>query len=239
MNAESLDHDHENPLDTPAKPNPAAPRKPRVAFRVVLGILLVVGMLSGWAAMGRQKAGKQAEAIERLLQAGARVYFDYQWKQGSPVADAVPPEAAWVRRLLGDDMLNRAVAVDLRGVEQPDTVANSLLLLPYLYHVNAANTPLSDAALDVLRRMPGLTELDLQGTRITDASSTNLARVTQLTTLSLARTTISDRSLPILAGLQHLQRLDLSGTPVTIAPLNRFRTQLPKCQVLSSDDGKT
>lgn len=229
MNAGSID----NPLDTLGT---AASRKPRIAFRIALGILLVVGMLSGWVAMGRQKAGKQAEAVETLVRAGARVYFDYQWKQGSPVADAVPPEAAWARRLMGDDMLNRAVAVDLRGVEQPDTVAGSLLLLPYLHHVNAANTLLSDASLDVLRRMPGLTELDLQGTRVTDAGIANLASLTRLTTLSLARTTISDRSLPTLAGLRRLQHLDLSGTPMTSATLNRFRAQLPQCQVLSNDE---
>jgi hypothetical protein len=209
-----------------------ASRKPRIAFRVVLGILLVIGMLSGWVAMGRQKAGKQAEAIETLLRAGARVYFDFQWHQGSPVADAAPPEAAWARRLVGDDMLNRAVAVDLRGVEQPDTVAESLLLLPYLYHINAANTPLSDASLDVLRRMPGLTELDLQGTRVTDAGIANLASLTRLITISLARTAISDRSLLILAGLRRLRHLDLSGTPVTIAALTRFRVQWPQCRVI-------
>ena len=192
-------------------------RKPRIALRVVLGIVLVVGMLSGWVAMGRQKAGKQAEAIAVLQQAGARVYFDYQWNQGSPIADAVPPEAAWARRLMGDDMLNRAVAVDLRGVEQPDAVAQSLLLLPYLYHINAANTRLSDASLDVWRRMPGLKELDLQGTQVTDAGVANLASLTQLTTVSLAR------------------------TPVTPAALTRLRPDCPSVgsEEMTNDEGRS
>ena len=144
----------------------------------------------------------------------------------------MPPEAAWARRLVGDDMLNRAVAVDLRGVEQPDTVAESLLLLPYLHHVNAANTRLSDASLDVLRRMPGLTELDLQGTRVTDAGIANLASLTQLTTLSLARTTVTRP--PAFAGLRPCNSRPVR-TPVTSAILNRFEPN-DECQVLSNEE---
>ncbi|MHB0955111.1 MAG: leucine-rich repeat domain-containing protein [Pirellulaceae bacterium] len=211
--------------------HPPESRRPRIMLRVVLGVLLVVGMLSGWVAMGRQKAGKQAEAIETLVQAGARVYFDYQWKQGAPVADAVPPEARWVRRLMGDAMLDRAVAVDLRSVEQPDVIAQSLLLLPYLYHINAANTPLSDASLDVWRRLPGLTELDLQNTQVTDTGVADLVNLTQLTTLSLARTRITDESISTLSRLWHLQQLDLSGTLVTDAARKRLRARLPRCRV--------
>ena len=116
------------------------PSRPRVFARVFVGIVLVIGMAAGYIAMGRQKTAKQAEAIDALVQAGGRVYFDYQWHAGEPVPDAVPPQAAWVGLLVGDAKLNRAVAVDLRGVEQPDALARPLLILPYLRHIHAADT---------------------------------------------------------------------------------------------------
>jgi hypothetical protein len=149
-------------------------------------------MLAGWAAMGVQKAGRQAEAVAALQVAGASVYFDYQWKDGQPVLGVAPPEARWLRRLLGDDLFDRAVAVDLRRTEDPDALAHHLLLLPYLTHINAADTPLTDASLTIWCRMPGLTSLDLQGTRITAAGLQPLRRMPGIKQLLLARTAVAE-----------------------------------------------
>ena len=66
-------------------------------------------------------------------------------------------------------MLDQAVAVDLREVEQPDAVAQSLLLLPYLHTVRADDTALSNASLTLWSGTPGLTHLNLAGTQVTDA----------------------------------------------------------------------
>ena len=218
-----------DPEDATIDANP--PRRPRILVRAFVGVVLVICMAVGYIAMGRQKAAKQAEAIDAVVQAGGRVYLDYQWHSGEPTTNAKAPQAGWVRRLVGDVMLDRAVAVDLRGVEQPDAVAKSLLLLPYLRHINAGNTALSDASLSVWRRMPGLTGLDLQGTRITDAGVENLAYLAQLTTLSLARTAISDKAVLALSRLKRLERLDLSGTQITPDAVSRLREMLPKCRV--------
>jgi hypothetical protein len=153
---------------------------------------LVLGMLAGWAAMGIQKAGRQADAVAALRAAGASVYFDYQWKDGQPVSNATPPEAAWLRSLLGDDFFDRAVAVDLRQTADPDALAHHLLLLPYLTHINAADTRLTDAALAIWCRMPGLTSVDLQGTRITAAGIQPLRRMPYLKQLRLERTAVAE-----------------------------------------------
>jgi len=199
--------------------------------RVIVGIVLVVGMAAGYIVMSRQKAAKQAEAIHAVVQAGGRVYLDYQWKDGQPVPDAKPLQAKWLRQLVGDTMLNRAVAVDLRGIEQPDAVARCLPLLPDLRHIIAADTPISDESLVTWRRMPGLTGLDLQGTQITDAGVEHLAHLLQLTTLSLARTAVSDTSVVPLSRLRRLERLDVTGTLVSKDAVNRLRALLPKCHV--------
>jgi hypothetical protein len=178
---------------TPSPPSvPVAAGKPRAGLRAAIGVVLVIGMLAGWAAMGIQKAGRQAEAVAALQAAGASVYFDYQWKDGRPVPGVSPPEARWLRRLLGDDLLDRAVAVDLRRTEDPDALAHHLLLLPYLTHINAADTPLTDTSLAIWCRLPGLTSLDLQGTRITAAGIQPLRRMPDLKQLSLARTAVAE-----------------------------------------------
>lgn len=212
------------------------PRQPRVVLRALVGVALVIGMAAGYVAMGRQKAVRQAEAIDVVVQAGGRVYLDYQWQAGEPVPDAQPPQAAWIRRLIGNTLLDRAVAVDLRGVEQPDDMARSLLLLPYVCHIRADDTTLSDTSLSLWRGKLGLTGLDLQGTRVTDTGVESLSRLTQLTTLSLARTAVSDESISSLARLKRLKLLDLSGTQVTSDAVGRLRGLLPKCRVRMTDD---
>lgn len=186
-----------NDLSTPesSEANAAEPAdagKPRAAWRAAIGVFLVLAMLAGWAAMGVQKARRQAEAVAALRAAGASVYFDYQWKKGQAVPDAVPPEAPWLRRLLGDDFFDRAIAVDLRKTTDPDALAHHLLLLPYLTEINAADTPLTDASLAVWCRMPGLTSVDLQGTQITAAGLQPLRRMPYLKQLLLARTAVAE-----------------------------------------------
>ncbi len=201
----------------------SSPARPRVSLRVLVGAALVIGMAAGYIAMGRQKALRQAEAIEVVRQAGGRVYLDYQWRDGQPVPEAPPPYAAWLRRLVGDTMLNHAVAVDLRGAQLSVAVARSLLLLPYLHHINAADTVVADDTLALWCRMPGLKSLDLQGTPITDAGMEHLGRLPQLTTLSLARTAVSDRSVPALSRLRRLQQLDLANTAISPEGMRQLR----------------
>lgn len=166
--------------------------KPRAGLRAAIGILLVLGMLAGWAAMGIQKARRQADAVAALRAAGASVYFDYQWKNGQPVPNATPPEAAWLRSLLGDAFFDRAVAVDLRQASDPDALAHHFLLLPYLTHINAADTRLTDSSLAVWRRLPGLTSVDLSGTRITAGGIQPLRRMPNLKQLRLERTAVAE-----------------------------------------------
>ena len=176
----------------PAQSPPDVDGKPRAGLRAAIGVLLVLGMLAGWAAMGIQKAGRQADAVAVLRAAGASVYFDYQWKDGQPVPHGTPPEAAWLRRLLGDDFFDRAVAVDLRQTSDPDALAHHLLLLPYLTHINAADTRLTDVSLSFWRRMPGLTSIDLSGTQITAAGIQPLRRMPNLKQLRLERTVVAE-----------------------------------------------
>lgn len=233
IDSSHIPDDSDDMVGEPAEAANAAsvPARRAIFTRTSVGVLLAVCIAAGYLAMGRQKALRQAEAIDVVVQAGGQVYLDYQWQGGKPVPDAEPPQAAWVRALVGDTMLNRAVAVDLRGVQRPDDIAPSLLLLPYLLHIRADDTRLSDASLAVWRQKAGLKSLELPGTQVTDAGVESLGRLTQLSFLSLARTAVSDKSIPVLVRFRRLERLDVSGTHITSDAVDSLRAQLPKCQV--------
>ncbi len=214
--------------------NPAAePKsKPRVALRVIVGVLLVAGMLGGWAVMGMQKARKQVEAIQAVTAAGGVVYLDYQWKNGQPLANGRPRQAAWLRSLLGPENLDRAVAVDLRSAQHPADLVSWLPLMPHLVDLNARGTPLADVALAKICSLVALTSLDLAGTAVTDDGIRQLRRLTQLTSLTLASTEVTDQSVATLTRLKRLRKLDLSATRLSEDAIERLRKRLPKCQIV-------
>ncbi len=197
-----------------------------------MGILLAGGMMYGWSAMGRQKAVKQTEAIEAITAAGGTVFMDYQWKDGQFQADGEPQQAAWVRRLVGPEMLDRAVAVDLSQVDLSADVVRRLPLMPHMVDLNAAGTRMDDDALKTVRRLGRLTHLCLSGTMITDQGVDQLSRLTRLTVLSLAATDVSDRSVEALGGLTSLRRLDVSSTKLSGGAVARLRAALPKCRIV-------
>jgi hypothetical protein len=196
-------------VQSPGSENPLV-RQRRVMLRVLFGMSLVVGMTSGWVMMARQKADRQAEARDAIRQAGGRVYFDYQWRDGKPATDGVPPGAQWFRSLVGDEFLDRIVAVDLTGVEQPDELIRQLLLLPYVHTVRAGGTALSDQSLEVVGRLRGLRVLDLSGTLVTDAG------------------------VGQLGGLKQLQQLDVTGAAVSEKGVADLGRMLPKCRIVST-----
>ncbi len=221
-------------LQDPNVPDePSLKPRRRVALRAVFGILLLIGMAYGWSAMGRQKAAKQSEAIEAITAAGGGVYLDYQWKDGQVDAAGKPQQAAWLRRLVGPESLDRAVAVDLSSIESPGGVMRSLQLLPYLVDLNANGTSLDDAALETICRLAGLTRLDLSQTAISDSGVARLQRLTSLSSLSLASTGVSDQGVEALMKCKQLQQLDLSDTQVSDAAVTRLRRALPKCVIVS------
>jgi hypothetical protein len=218
----------------PPPPSPhTAPRGPTGRLRrVVVPLGIVAGMLAGWSAMGWQKARKQAEAKEAIVQSGGQCYLNYQWDLANHRAlDQPTPPAPWLRALLGNLLFDTVVAVDLRSTQQPDSITPWLPLLPQLRYFNAADTPLADAALAPLGRTTGLRHLDIQGTPVTDAGLQHLAQLHQLQFLSLARTAVTDQGLETLARFQTLRQLDLSDTGTSREARERLRQALGRCTI--------
>ncbi len=200
------------PLEQVSVDAPADKPARRIAPRIIFGVALAIGMASGWFVMSRQKANRQLQAVTRLRQLGCQVYLNYQWDDQHAIRNGRPPEAAWLRRLVGDAMLDRAVAVKFESTDDPSAAIAELTGLPYLEYLDASDTPISDDDLIRIGRLHTIRHLDLGGTRITDAGLTSLAGLWQMESISLADTKVSDKGLGALNGLKRLKHFDLSET---------------------------
>jgi hypothetical protein len=189
------------------EPSPQPPHQPRKFLRAAIGVLLVVGMATGYWAMHRQQVQKQSKAVESIQRSGGRVYLEYQWRDGAPDPEPTPPRETLARRLLGSEGLDRVVAVDL-------TTAVDM-----------------DQAINALRWLPHLEFLDARGASLADKTVESLGRITSLRSLILAQTEITDSSVEVLVNLRLLKQLDVAGTRISEAGVRRLRARLPRCEV--------
>ena len=100
------------------------------------------------------EARKQRAVVDEIKQAGGQVYFDYQLDaSGKDIPNAEPPEPAWLRRLLGDDVFVTMVAVDPTVIGRLDSFNfRSHIIIP-------------------LEHLKGLTQLEETGSRNTSPAT--------------------------------------------------------------------
>jgi len=221
--------------------------------RSLLVLVVAVAVPCSWLAVEMKKAEKQREAVEAIRTAGGWVEYDYERDAYRRRTQNVePPEPAWVRRLLGDDMFARVVGARLPA--HADIV--QLEDWPELWWLNLdENTQVTDAGLAHLSRLNRLEQLGLDGTKVSDDGLVHLRGLSQLRWLGLARTQVTKagladlESLPQLESLElggkevtdawlfslerlpHLRELHLVGTKITHEGVKRFRKALPMCNV--------
>jgi hypothetical protein len=125
------------------------------------------------------------------------------------------------------------LAVDLsrRDTLGPDTLGLLRAIGPQLIALDLSYTRVSDADLEVLRKLPNLRELSLQHTAITDATLQRLTKHDYLERLNVYGTGVTDAGLAVLAALPRLQKLYLWQTAVTEIGLADLRRALPKLYV--------
>jgi RNA polymerase sigma factor (sigma-70 family) len=126
------------------------------------------------------------------------------------------------------------VTVNLAGARVTD---DDLKVLPetfpalrtlYLHH-----DPITDAGVNNLKGLSGLTTLDLFDTHVTDAALERVAEwMPNLESLELSDTGITDSGLRFLKGLHRLRRLDVRKTKVTQAGADELHRALPGVEIL-------
>ena len=95
-----------------------------------------------------------------------------------PVVTAGPPGPAWARKLLGDDFFADVVDMDYGppGMYGPVGLGN----------LGWESTPITDAWLEHIGKLRGLTSLDLSGAQVSDVGLEKVGGLTRLRILGLA-----------------------------------------------------
>jgi hypothetical protein len=109
----------------------------------MLLVAALVVLLLAWRPL--KVATQQRAAVHQIEQLGGKVFYDYQLDDsGRRIEGAQPPGWGVLRALLGADLYDTVVEVDLSGTEA------------------------DDSALELLRALPGLKKLDVRGTKVTE-----------------------------------------------------------------------
>ena len=147
--------------------------------------MLIVGTGFGWLAMRLDQARKQKEAVDALVVLGLTVSYDYQFRDGNPLAGSVAPAGTFWRKWLGDDFFDRVVAVKHGGVPIRDENMYHFDALRSLEHLNLSGARITDGGVAHLGNLTELKSLDLWGSKITDKGMKSLQRMTKLEDLWL------------------------------------------------------
>jgi hypothetical protein len=101
--------------------------------------------------------------------------------------------------------------------------------LTNLRGLDLTDSEVTDAGLEHLKELSGLSSLYLSGTQISDAGLEHLSELSSLEVLFLVDTQITDAGLEHLRGLTNLRELPLYGTQVTDEGAKNLQEALPDC----------
>ena len=192
----------------------------------LLVLTVAVALPFAWLASEMKAAKEQKTTVEEIKNLRGSVGYDYQ--QSPSDSTSKPPEPAWLRGLLGDDLFVNVTQVSLSNAGIDDAGLEHLRGLTQLQELDLGNTKVSDAGLEHLKGLTQLQRLDLCNPKISDAGLEHLKGLTQLQGLYLLTTQVSDVGLEHLKGLTQLQWLNLGCTKVSDAGLVHLKglTQL-------------
>jgi hypothetical protein len=111
----------------------------------IKGLFLLTALTALWVAYECSLAQRQKEAVMRLREMGYTIYYDYQYDGSKTPTECVflarnlkPSGIAPLRRILGNDFVDRAVIVYVG----PDTISAALPYLRQLPHLEEVSIAL-------------------------------------------------------------------------------------------------
>ena len=215
---------------TPEQPPPKL-RWYQYRLRSLLLLMLVATIPLGWVAVKMKAAREQHAAVEAIVKLGGRVVYDYQFDPSNTTGK--PPGPAWLRGLLGDDLLATVKEVDLHKAEIVGADLKCLTAFPQLEGLPLSDCyNLGDDGLKHLKPLTKLRTLILSLTGVSDAGLKHLRGLTQLQRLDLDYTKVTDAGIENLKGLTELGIIHLDGTKVSDAGERELQKALPKIHIL-------
>lgn len=194
------------------------------SVRTLVVAMIVVGI---WLGIVTNRARRQREAVSAISQVGGTVCYDYQKAGKRPNAfdpRKLPPGPEWLRRLIGPEIFQDVVMVDLKGKPINDQLFNELRKLPKLENLNLNDTTITDSEMAHLAHLHNLQYVALWNTNVGDAGLAHLAGLHKMYALILDGTKVTDEGLKHLEGLTNLEEwLGICDTEVSDAGLQHFK----------------
>jgi hypothetical protein len=148
------------------------------SIRALLLLALVVAIPFSWLATEMKEARAQHDVVVWIEKAGGTVHYDYQLDpSGDEIPGAKPPGPAWLRKMLGDDLLVDLRQVHLSSSEVSDDDLKRLEALARLQRLDVDYTKVADAGLEHLQGLRQLKYLELSETKVTDAGVKRLQQI--------------------------------------------------------------
>ncbi|MBI2424997.1 MAG: hypothetical protein HYV27_19375 [Candidatus Hydrogenedentes bacterium] len=192
------------------------------------------GLIQQWIAAG---AGFGAWTSAPVVAAGpAKVDVLAQLAEGVAAAPAdvvakIEGRGALAMPLAASTPLMRVSYQLAKDQVNDESLAELAGLADQLTWLNLAGSPITDASLAHLQKLPKLTELHLEKTPITDAGVANLTSLSHLEYLNLYGTEVSDAALESIAALPNLKKLYVWQTKVTAEGAKALQAKLPELNI--------
>ena len=91
------------------------------SLRTLVLVMLSASIGMSWVAVKLQKARRQQEAVREIKKLGGWFSYDYQVDaSGQTIDDAQPPGPAWIRNLLGENVLGKVIVANFHNTEVTD-----------------------------------------------------------------------------------------------------------------------
>jgi len=185
-------------------------------LRTLLLVFAIVALWLGWQV---RQAERQRRAAGVVRAAGGIVEYDYE----STTSGWFRP--AWIRGLLGGDMLHDVVSVRFDG---------AAMMVDQRRYEHPTDEQFG-AALAALEHLPALERLELGiMLPLKDSDLSRLAALPSLRRLTIYAPQVSDAGLEQLAELKQLETLEIDYTTATDEGIERLRQALPDCEIYAN-----
>lgn len=125
-------------------------------------------------------------------------------------------------------------SVSLWATGITDEGLRSLSELKKLQILSVAGTKINGSGLAHFAEHPALREIHLGRMKITDEMLRHLPKIPQLDLLSLVHTTLPDDAADAITKLPKLKQLDIRDAEISAASLEKLRSALPNCEILTA-----
>ena len=151
-----------------------------------------------------------------MFQASANGEVKRTQSAASVASKGEPAIAAWLRSIGGTVQMREGhvTGVSLKSTTITDRELEILSKLPQLTELSLRNTEVSDLGVAHLSPVLSLRKLDLSYTLLSDSALARLTPLVNLETLSLANTQVEGPGLAAIEGLANLRDLNLENTPL-------------------------